>query len=88
MGRSAPGMNTTRPTPAFCTAVAFTASTDSGRRTKGNAKANARRLSRHASMIHSPMRRSSERGGRAGRARTGSRGVARRRRPSAPTATA
>ncbi len=60
MGMSAPGMNTTRPTPAFCTDVAFTASTDSGRRTNGNASANARRLSWHAAMTHSPMRRSSE----------------------------
>ena len=59
MGISAPGMNTTTPTPAFCTEVARTASRDSGRRTKGKASAKARRLSLQAAMIHSPMRRSS-----------------------------
>ena len=53
---SAPGRNTTTPMPAFCTAVAFTASSDNGRATNGNAKANDKRFSRHVSIIHSPMR--------------------------------
>ena len=61
MGMSAPGMNTTKPTPAFCAAVALTASSAMGLRTNGNASAMARRFSRHASMTHCPMRTASAR---------------------------
>ena len=57
---SAPGMMTSRPTPAFCSAVEFTASSDRGLRTNGNASANARRLSLHAAITQPPMRSLSE----------------------------
>ena len=58
-GMSAPGMMTSRPTPAFWRG-GFTASSDSGLRTKGNASANARRFSLHASTTQPPMRSSSD----------------------------
>ena len=60
MGISAPGMMTRPPTRAFSMAVTFTESSASGRRTNGNASANARRFSLHALEIHFPICRSRE----------------------------